>query len=71
MGVLDPFWDPKPYVTAQEYRSFCSPTVLLARLPARTFEAGETLNADLEVSRFGPNDFNGATVTWTLTTLLA
>ena len=32
VGVLDPFWDSKGYVTAEEYRRFSGQTVPLARL---------------------------------------
>ena len=30
IGVLDPFWNPKPYVTAEQFRRFCGPVVPLA-----------------------------------------
>jgi beta-galactosidase len=32
IGVVDAFWEPKSYVTAEEFRSFAGPTVPLARL---------------------------------------
>ena len=37
VGVLDPFWEAKGYVTAEEYRRFCDSTVPLARLTERVF----------------------------------
>ena len=43
VGVLDPFWDDKGYVTAEEYRRFCNRTVPLARLSKRVFTTDETL----------------------------
>ena len=66
VGVLDPFWDSKPYVAPAEFRRFCGPTVPLARLPKRIFAAGETLRARIDVSHFGPADLAGAEVRWTL-----
>jgi len=66
VGVLDPFWDPKPYVTAEEYSRFSAPIVPLARLPKRTFESAETLTAQIEVSQFGPDDLPNALVVWNL-----
>ncbi len=33
IGVLDPFWNPKPYVTAKQFHRFCGPVVPLARSP--------------------------------------
>ena len=32
VGILDPFWDSKGYVTPNEWRQFCDETVLLARI---------------------------------------
>ncbi len=66
VGVLDPFWDDKGYVTAKEYRRFCNATVPLARLSKRVFTADETLRAELEVAHFGPAPLTNAIVTWEL-----
>ena len=54
VGVLDALWDPKGYITAEEFRRFCSSTVPLARLPRRVFTTDETLDAAIEVAHFGP-----------------
>src|SRR5208283_5182587 len=54
VGVLNPFWASKGYVTAEQYRRFCSATVPLARLDKRVFTTRETLRADLEAAHFGP-----------------
>ena len=54
VGVLDPFWEDKGYVTAEEYSRFCNRTVPLARLSKRVFTTDETLEADIEVAHFGP-----------------
>lgn len=66
VGVVDPFWDSKPYVTPAEFRRFCGPTVGLARLPKRVFTTGEALRARIDVSHFGPADLADAEVRWTL-----
>ena len=66
VGVLDPFWDSKPYATPAEYSRFCAPVVPLVRLPKRTFLSSETLAAKIEVSQFGPADLRNVTVGWTL-----
>ncbi len=66
VGVLDPFWDSKPYVTPEQYRRFCGHTVPLARLPKRTFVVGETMSAAVEVYHFGPADLEEAVVAWKL-----
>ncbi len=66
VGVLDPFWDDKGYVTAPEYRRFCGPTVPLARLTQRVFTVAETLSAVVEIAHFGPHTLRGVTPVWQL-----
>ncbi len=66
VGVLDPFWDSKPYITPQEYHRFCGPTVPLARLERRIFESGDVLTARIDIAHFGPADLKDTTPAWTL-----
>jgi hypothetical protein len=66
VGVLDPFWEAKGYVSADEFRRFCNRTVPLARLSRRVFTTADTLEADLEVAHFGPAPVEEATLEWSL-----
>lgn len=66
VGVLDPLWDSKPYVTPEEFRRFCNHTVPLVRLQKRVFVDGEPLEAAVEVYQFGPDDLDDAVVAWKL-----
>lgn len=66
VGVLDPFWDDKGYVTAEEYSRFCNRTVPLVRLSKRVFTTDERLEADIEVAHFGPVPLKAAVTTWKL-----
>lgn len=66
VGVVDPFWEEKGYVTPQEYRRFCNSTVPLARLSKRVFTTAESLVADLEVAHFGPSPLLRAVGAWQL-----
>ncbi|HEV2210534.1 MAG TPA: discoidin domain-containing protein [Verrucomicrobiae bacterium] len=66
VGVLNPFWGDKGYVTAKEYSRFCNATVPLARLAKRVFTTEETLTAALEVAHFGPAPLTNALVDWAL-----
>jgi hypothetical protein len=59
VGVLDPFWEEKGFVTPAEYRAFAGPVVPLARLPKLIVTAGETLTAAVQLSQFGPRDLEG------------
>lgn len=66
VGVLDPFWDSKPYVTPGEYSRFCNAIVPLARLPKRLFTVSDTLRAQVDVSQFGPENLTDVQVRWSL-----
>lgn len=66
VGVLDPFWDPKPYVTAEDFRRFCGPVTPLARLATRVWTSDQTLKADIDVAQFGPTDLPAQRVVWSL-----
>ncbi len=64
VGVLDPFWEEKGYISPGEYRCFCNSTVPLARLDKRIFKEGETLTANIEVAHFGESPLNGINPQW-------
>jgi hypothetical protein len=66
VGVVDPFWEDKGYVTAKEYSRFCNCTVPLARLNKRVFTTDEKLEAQLEVAHFGAEPIRAAVPTWKL-----
>jgi hypothetical protein len=66
VGVLDPFWESKGYISADEYRRFCNSSVPLARMPKRIWTTAETFSADLEVAHFGANALKGVRAEWQL-----
>jgi len=66
IGMLDPFWDSKPYVSPEEVRRFCGPTTPLARMTKRSWTRDETFEAEIEVAHFGPAALNGLTPRWTV-----
>ncbi|WP_200940800.1 hypothetical protein [Sphingomonas sp. Leaf339] len=67
VGVLDPFWDDKGYVTGAEYRRFCSPTVPLARMKSRVACSGEPFPFTIDVAHFGSEAME-ADVEWDIKT---
>lgn len=56
VGVLNPFWESKGYVTSEEYSEFCNQVVPLARMPKFVYNAGDTLVADIEVAQYSTSD---------------
>ncbi len=66
VGVLDPFWEEKGYISPKEYRQFCNATVPLVRLEKRIFTEGETMTATIEVAHFGEKPLLAINPTWQL-----
>lgn len=53
VGVLDYFYDSKGYITAQEFRQFCGPQVLLLKMPKFTWKQHEIFKAEAAFSNWG------------------
>ncbi len=66
VGILDPFWDSKPYFTPQQFKRFFNSTVPLARLPKRAWTSDEKLTAAIELAHFGPAPLDNAIAQWKL-----
>jgi hypothetical protein len=66
VGVLDPFWESKGYITPAQYRRFCNATVPLARVLKRVWTTDETFSAEVEVAHFGPVPLENAVAQWKL-----
>ena len=67
VGILNPFSEGKGYVTAEEFRRFCSPTVPLARMGRFSYRSDETLTARLEVAHFAQKPLTGSVASWRVT----
>ncbi|HEY6505753.1 MAG TPA: beta-glucuronidase, partial [Chitinophagaceae bacterium] len=64
VGVIDAFWDDKGYINARQFSRFCSPTVLLAKLPKFVFTNTEMVEADVELFHFGKVELKNVIITW-------
>ncbi len=64
VGVLDPFWEEKGYVTPEEFSRFCNTAVPLARMKKRVFTNDEVFTATVEVAHFGPEELPDASLGW-------
>ncbi|MEN0021209.1 MAG: sugar-binding domain-containing protein, partial [Planctomycetota bacterium] len=67
VGILDPFWDEKGYISPEEFRQFSHHTVPLARLPKHVYVSGERIECEIEVAHYGPREIEGVTPTWRIT----
>lgn len=66
VGVLDAFWESKGYCSPGEYRRFCNSTVPLARLKKFVWTNQETLEFQLDLAHYGPEDLKDAVLKWEL-----
>jgi len=68
VGTLNVHWGEKPYTNRAQWRQFCNPVVLLARMPRFIFEQGDTLRAPIEVYNAFWGGFENIETTWRVTT---
>ncbi|MDO5565670.1 MAG: glycoside hydrolase family 2 TIM barrel-domain containing protein, partial [Planctomycetia bacterium] len=69
-GLFDPFWNPKPFGwKICEFRSFNSPTILLAQSdpPSPIVTEGDRMQLDFFVSHYEPQPLDSAEIVWNLT----
>jgi hypothetical protein len=66
IGVLDPFWDSKGFVTPERHRRYCGPTVPLLRMKKRTFTTDEIFVGRAEIAHFGPKEIANAQPVWSI-----
>ncbi|CAH1191841.1 Beta-galactosidase [Paenibacillus auburnensis] len=67
VGILDAFMDSKGMITPEEWRTFCSDAVLLARFPKYNYDSGERFSADIELSWFRSGSPSTLMLDWELT----
>ena len=67
VGVVDPFWDSKPYITPEQFTQFCNYIVPLIRTKRFIYNNGETFEANIEVAGFTKQSLNNAKILWKLT----
>jgi hypothetical protein len=62
VGVLNPFFENKGYITAEEFRMFCNETVPLTRIQKMVYRGNESFRAKVEISHFGEKPLVNAKV---------
>ncbi len=67
VGVLDPFWEEKGYISPAAFRRFCGATVPLIRTGKMIYLSNEALTASVEAAHFGPAPLGRLTPEWTVT----
>jgi hypothetical protein len=65
-ALFDCFGDEKNHVTVEEFKTFCAPVVLLARIPKITYVNGDSINIPIEVFNYSQDNINHQTLEWTI-----
>ena len=63
IGMLDAFWRPKGFITADEFRAFCRADVPLACLDRYIFAAGTSIVGASKLAHYGPKRTGPVTLT--------
>lgn len=66
VGIVDVFWDPKPYVTAEEFRTYQSDRTFLLRTQSLTWTNNQTFEGELQFANFGACELKDVQVAWKL-----
>lgn len=69
VGLLDPFWDTKSYVTAEGFRRFCNSTVPLARMTQSIYRNNEPFSVSVELAHYGQAPLAMAKPAWKIVDL--
>ncbi|NSW94329.1 MAG: beta-galactosidase [Bacteroidales bacterium] len=62
VGILNPFFESKGYITSEEFRMFCNETVPLARMKKLVYSNDETFEARVEFAHFGRDPIKNAEI---------
>jgi hypothetical protein len=62
VGILNPFFESKGYITPEEFRMFCNEVVPLARMQKLIYSNDQDFSADIEIFNFGKDILMDASV---------
>ncbi len=62
VGILNPFFESKGYITPEEFRMFCNSTVPLAVMEKMIISTDEIFNAGIKIAHYGGESLPEATV---------
>lgn len=66
VGVVDAFWDEKPYVTPAQFREFCAPVVPLLRAEGFVLVEGDSFSAEVQIAQFDVGPLPAGHIAWRL-----
>jgi hypothetical protein len=66
VGLLDAFWEPKGYASAEQFRRFNGETVPLARLTELVLKSSDMLDVPVEIAHYGARPLTAARPRWSI-----
>lgn len=60
VGILDAFWESKGLISPEEFRQFCGPMVLLARMQKRIWLEGEAVSVSAFLANYSGTSYQKA-----------
>jgi len=62
VGILNPFFESKGYISSEEFRMFCNEVVPLARLKKHVYSSEEAITALIEIANFSQSELDNRTI---------
>ncbi|MBR6251635.1 MAG: beta-glucuronidase [Bacteroidales bacterium] len=66
VGLLNVLWNEKGYCSAEDFRQFCNPVVMLAEFPKFTFTAGEEVRIPIKIANYNIKPIDKSSVYYTI-----
>jgi hypothetical protein len=68
VGILDPFWDSKGFISPEKFREFCNPTVPILRVVKREYFNTDIFTASAQLYHYGNKPLTNMDLTWDIKT---
>jgi hypothetical protein len=62
VGILNPFFESKGYISPEEFSMFCNSVVPLARLEKHVYKNTESLSGKIEIANFGASEIKNSII---------
>ncbi len=66
VGILDALWNTKGLIAPEQWRRFCGPSVVVARLPKFVFAPSDRFDVPVEIAHYGPVNTTAVSTRWEL-----
>ncbi len=64
VGVLNPFWESKGFISPEEFKQSCNDITLLLEMPKMVWQNNEVFQAKLVIPNYGKSDLQSVKIQW-------